>query len=28
VLQKLGLHLVYMLGYWLKLCVNLAKTHW
>jgi hypothetical protein len=25
---KLGLHLVYMLGYWLKLCVNLAKTHW
>ena len=24
---KLGLHLVYMLGYWLKLCVNLAKTH-
>jgi hypothetical protein len=25
---KLCLHLVYMLGYWLKLCVNLAKTHW
>ncbi len=25
---KPGLHLVYMLGYWLKLCVNLAKPHW
>ncbi len=25
---KLGLNLVYMLGYLLQLCVNLAKKHW